>query len=192
MTNTYAINTTRGREFEVEDELRAAGLHPWVPRRLESRYIKEKREAVWYDRPYVGKLVFCVIPAIYWRDVFKMKYVIGKPYNLSRLDIEGIPGHYKRSGGGWVPPVPGLRQFKDAVEAEYADAKRKQANSEYQCQYRPGQALEILEGAFSSQPAEFMEVIRRAHDDYARLRLELEMFGRKTSVEVDPDKVRAI
>lgn len=190
MTNTYAINTTRNQEFRVEGELQDLGLHPWVPRRLDSRYVKEKRAAVWYDRAYVPKLLFCVIPAIYWPDVVMLKHVIGKPFPLSRRDIDGTPGHHKKTDGRWVEPVPGLVQFKASVEAEYADSERRRANSEYQCQYQPGQALELLHGAFEGFPAKFMDVVKRAHDDYAKLRVEVMVLGRETTVEVDPDKVR--
>lgn len=190
MSSTYAINVTRQQEFEVEEDLKALGLHPWVPLRLASRYIKEKREAVWYDRPYVHKLIFCVIPAIYWRDVVEMKHVIGKPVALSQMDIEGRPAHVKKSTGKHVPAVPGLKQFKDAVEAEYADMQRLRDNSEYVCQYKPGQALELLSGPFSGLTGTFQKVIRRAHDDYTRLRVEVDVFGRPTEMEVDPDKVK--
>lgn len=189
MSDTYAINTTRGKEFEVEAELKALGLHPWVPRRLESKYIKEKREAVWYDRPYVPKLMFCVIPAIMWRDVFELKHVIGKPYALTRLDMEGTPA----VKGGAIPDRParyGLNDFRRAVDAEYSDAEKRKVNSEYQCQYKPGQALEILQGPFEGFAAEFQGVIRRAHDDYSKLRVEVSIFGRPTSLDLDPDKVR--
>ena len=192
MTNTYAMNVTRQQEFTVEEELKALGLHPWVPRRLASRYIKEKREAVWYDVPYVHKLIFCVIPAIYWRDVVGLKHVIGKPVELSRRDIEGVPAHRKTfdASGPLVPAIPGLKQFQEAVEAEYADMRRRQANSEYQCQYKPGQALEVLEGPFMGFRAEFQKIIRRAHDDYSRVQVEVSVFGRPTTLEVDPDKVK--
>ncbi|MFV1504995.1 hypothetical protein VWY03_05045 [Phaeobacter sp. JH20_09] len=182
MTNTYAINTTRGREFEVEAELKAMGLQPWVPRRLSSRYVKEKRETVWYDRPYVPKLLFCVVPAICWRDIYDLKHVIGKPMQLSRLDIDGD------SGRG----TPGLRDFQEAVNAEYLDAERLKENSQYQCQYRPGQALVILKGAFEGFPALFQDTVQRAHDDYARLSVSVEIFGRETPVELDPDQVSPI
>jgi transcriptional antiterminator NusG len=199
VTNTYAINTTRGKEFQVETELHDLGLKPWVPKRLESRYVKEKREAVWYDKPYVPKLMFCVIPAIYYRDVTKLKHVIGKPYELSRLDVQGIPAHRKRlegeapgqGTGEKVPGIPGLLDFRKAVEAEYADAQRRKVNSEYQCQYTPGQALEILNGPFTGFRGPFQKVIKKAHNDYARLRVAVEVFGRETTVEVDPDAVRA-
>ncbi|WP_226780331.1 hypothetical protein [Oceaniglobus trochenteri] len=190
MTDTYAINTTRGREFEVEAEIIAMGLKPWVPRLLASRYIKEKREAVWYDRAYVPKLMFCVIPAIYWRDVFNLKHVIGKPLALRQRDIDGVPAYQRNHGDmAKVPAVPGLRQFKEAVEAEYADAARRRDNSEYQCQYLPGQALQLLDGPFAGFDATFQAAVKKAHDDYAKLRVEVHVFGRPTTLNVDPDKV---
>lgn len=178
MSNTYAINTTRNREFEVERELIGLGLHPWVPKYLASKYVKEKRETVWYDKPYVSKLMFCVIPAIYWPEVVGLKHVIGKPLELSRRDIDGS-----------CYGVSGLLQFKACVEAEYADRERLKANSEYQCQYQPGQALELLEGSFRGLEAVFKETIKRAHDDYHKIRVEIDILGRQTLLEVDPDKV---
>ena len=192
MTNTYAINTTRGKEFAVRDDLKAMGVNPWVPVRLGSRYVKEKRSAVWYDAAYVPKLMFAVIPAIIWRDVLEHKHVIGKPVALSRLDIEGIPGHVKKSTGAVVPPVPGLNDFRRAVEAEYEDAERARANSEYQCQFNPGQALELLCPPWEGFSATFAKVIKHAHDDYAKLRVELEIFGRVTPLDVDPDRVKGV
>ncbi|MBY5976715.1 hypothetical protein KUV39_08655 [Phaeobacter italicus] len=182
MRNTYAINTTRGKEFEVERELKAMGLQPWVPRRLDSRYVKEKRETVWYDRPYVPKLLFCVVPAICWRGIYDLKHVIGKPMQLSRLDIEGD------SGRG----TPGLRDFQEAVNAEYLDAQRLMENSQYQCQYRPGQALVILKGAFEGLHAKFQDTVQRAHDDYAKLRVSVEILGRDAPIELEPDQVGEI
>lgn len=188
MTNTYAINTTRGKEFEVEDELKKIGLHPWVPKRLESKYIKEKRKASWYDTPYVPKLIFCVIPAIYWRDVFEMKHVIGRPAPLSRLDIEGVPA-VKNGSIRDRPARYGLKDFRKAVDAEYQDMQRRKVNSEYQCQYKPGQALEILDGPFVGFTGEFQKIIKGAADSYAKLRVEVQIFGRHTPVDIDPDKV---
>lgn len=181
MTNTYAINTTRGKEFEVEQDLREIGLHPWLPKRRDSRYVKEARKLRWYDRPYVHKLMFCVIPAVYWPNVVKQKHVIGKPYALSKLDMQGDPSR----------KAPGLTQFRNAVDREYDDACRREANAEYECQFAPGQALELLSGPFEGFRAEFKQVIRRAHDDYSKLQVSVQVFGRETPVEIDPDKVRA-
>ena len=183
MSNTYAINVTRGKEFDTEAELQALGLHPWLPRRLASKYVKERRAFSWYDRPYVGKLIFCVIPAIYWPDVRKLKHVIGKPEKLSRLDMDG-----HMAGGVYRP---GLKDFEKAVAAEYADAERQRANAEYQCQYTPGQALTLLRGPLEGLSGAFREVVKRAHDDYPRLKVAVDFMGRPTLVEVDPDHIKA-
>ncbi|MFS4581027.1 hypothetical protein [Phaeobacter sp. C3_T13_0] len=79
---------------------------------MSSRYVKKKRAAVWYDRPYVPKLLFCVVSGIYRRDVYGLKHVIGKPIQLSRLDIDGD----NQRG------APGSREFQAWVDAEYLDA----------------------------------------------------------------------
>ena len=102
MSNTYALNVTRGQEFAVEAELKAIGATPWVARALCSRSVKERKEPIWYDRPYVPKLVFAVFPAVCFPDVVGLKHVIGKPVPLSDLDVRGVPAYtvkgYKREG----------------------------------------------------------------------------------------------
>lgn len=189
MTNTYWMNVTKQQEFSVEDDLIEMGLNPWVPRALTMKNVKERKSPVWYDKPYVPKLVFCVIPAIYYTDVKKLKHVIGNPMPLSRRDIDGCPAYIKPDSGKPCPEVPGLVAFKKAVEAEYKDMERRRKNNEYQCLYRPGQALEILSGPFEGFTAEFKKTIKAAHDEFANLRVEVDIFGRATRLDVSPDMV---
>lgn len=191
MTNTYAINTTRGREFAVEAELQDMGLKPWVPRQLCVKHVKEKKEAVWYDRPYVGKLMFCVFPAVYYRDVAELKHVIGKPFSLSQKDIDGQPAFTVLGTDVRSPAISGLRDFQKAVDAEYSDMQRKRENAEWVCAHQPGDALRILGGAFEGFAAVFKDSIRRAQDDFAQVRVELDVFGRTTTVSLPPDMVVA-
>lgn len=194
MGNTYSINVTRGQEFAVRDELEELGLHPWVPMRRDRKLVKEAKTTKWYDAPYAEKVMFCVIPAIYWLDVRRLKHVIGKPLELSRMDIQGakIGGEFR----------PGLVQFREAVEREYRQmqdyeralqraAERGERLRAYECQYKPGDALEVLTGAMAGHTGVFREVIQQAHDKFARLRLEMEMLGGPVPVDVDPDQVRA-
>jgi transcription antitermination factor NusG len=47
----------------------------------------------------------------------------------------------------------------------------------------------MLSGAFDGFEATFKETIKRAHDEYHKLRVSVELFGRESIVEVDPDKV---
>lgn len=189
MTNTYAINTTRGKEFEVEGELQSLGLHPWVARRLDSKKITQQKERVWFDTPYVSKLVFCTFAAVYWNDVVGLKHVVGKPFALTRLGITGSPAcniERKDKTFKYVPQIFGLTDFKAAVEAEYSDAQRHQANNLYQCAYQPGQALEVLSGQFAGLSVVFENVVKRAHDDYAKLRVDLGALGK---AEMPPDQL---
>lgn len=181
ISSTYAINCTRGKEFAVEKELQDMGLHPWVPRMLASKYIKEQRRVKWYDKPYVSKLIFCVIPAIYWPDVVKLKHVIGKPKELSWRDMNGD----KALG------AVGLIDFQRAVRDEYRDMERKRANSEYECQYKPGEAVRLLLDNFEHMPATFVQAVKKAHQEYEHLQVETDFMGRKTIIEVEPHQVKA-
>lgn len=205
-SNTYAINTVRGEEFKAEAALRDLGLHPWVPRLLVSKSVKEKIEPIWYDKPYVPKLIFCVFPAVYWNDVLAIKHIVTKPFPFTQRDIDG------RKAGFLTHPKPnehlplldaggkktliaakaGLVDFKHAVEAEYADVERLRANNEYQCQYVAGQALEMLDAAFKDLPAQFRDVVRRAHDEHPKLRVDVDMMGGKVVMEVSPDAVTPV
>lgn len=194
MTNTYAINTTRGQEFAVEAELKAMGLHPWVARRLTSKRIKEQKERVWFDTAYVPKLMFCAFPAVYWNDVKDIKHIVGNPVPLSRGDIAGRPAcQIQRVDGTFkdIAKVWGLTDFRDAVAAEYADAERNKINNLFQCEYVAGQALEILTGPFWGMPAAFKRTIKQAHNDYASLLVEVTIMGGTTQLEVAPDQVGA-
>ncbi len=193
MANTYAINTTRGKEFQVESELQELGLHPWVPRRLDSKKIKQHKERVWFDSPYVSKMIFCAFPAVYWKDVCDLKHVIGKPIEISQVGMRGTPAYVlqTRIGPKQIPRRFGLVDFREAVEAEYAEAKRKQANNLYQCTFVPGQAVEVLEGQFEGFQVLFKKAIQRAHEDFARIQVEMVGFGASV-IEIDPYKVAAL
>ena len=195
MANTYAINTTRGREFEVEAELQVLGLHPIVARRLDSKKITQSKDRVWFDTPYVPKLLFCAFPAVYWGDVTGIKHIIGKPVRLSRGDIEGRPScDIQRVDGTkrHVPAVWGLNDFMNAVADEYAAAERRRDSNLFQCDYVPGQHLEMLSGPFAGLPARFQKVLKSAHREYATLRVEIEMMGGNIPAEALPDQVAAL
>jgi transcriptional antiterminator NusG len=136
--------------------------------------------------------MFCVIPAIYFRDVAELKHVHGNPMELSRLDIDGIPArNIKRKDGTTLraPAVPGLKDFKEAVEAEYAATERLRDLGEWECKYRPGQALEIMSGPFEGFPGKFVKTIKDAYHGHPMLQLHVEIFGRQTRIDVAPDAV---
>ncbi|MEO9648810.1 MAG: hypothetical protein ABJ360_22490 [Roseobacter sp.] len=192
MNNTYAINTTRGFEFEVARELDEMGVTTWVPKQLLVKHVKEKKSPVWYDKPYVGKLLFGVFPAVLYRDVCEHKHVIGKPLPLTRRDISGAPSYSVKTLAGsevHVPAVPGLRDFKAVVDDEYADMERRRDNSEWVCAHKPGDALRILEGPFEGFAAIFKEIARARDGDLKEVRVEVEVFGRPTALQIAPDLV---
>ena len=195
MANTYAINVTRGKEFAVADELRALGLNPWVARRLDSKYIKEKKEWVFWDVPYLPKMVFCVFPAVSWSDVISIKDVIGRPMGFSDRAIRGRPAHdIQRKDGTTVhiPATYGLADFQGRVDAEYEDATAKRENIGYVCKYKVGQALEILKGGpFEGMQAEFSELVKGAHHEYAKLKVTVQGIGGAMDITISPDMVRA-
>lgn len=185
MTNTYAINTTRGKEFTVAEKMSDMGLKPIVPTRLAQTYVKEKRSYTWYDAAYIPKVLFSVIPAIYYPDVLKLKHVIGKPAPLTRADIHGSAA-YQCEGGIPRPARVGLTGFLEAVEAEYADQSRSRDNADYVCAIVPGQALTVLSGPFEGFSAEFQKAVRDAATGFVKLRATVKVFGRDTPIEVDP------
>lgn len=180
MTNTYAINVTRGREFAVEAELQQLGVNVWLPRRLEGKWVKDPDagyQCTYYDKPYISRLMFGVMPAVLYPDVAALKHILGKPMPLSDLDIRGPRGN------------DGLTTFKASVEAEYADMERKRANSQYECQFEAGQALMILKSAFEDYTASFQKVIKANGEVF--LDIEIDVLGARRTVRVDPDVVEA-
>lgn len=190
MTNTYAINTTRNKEFEVAAELEEIGANVWVPKRLVSKNIKERKAPIWHDLPYIPKLIFAVFPAVCFRDVCEVKHVIGQPVPLSDSDLRGTPS-YTLPNGKYVPERPGLHTFQKAVNDEYAEQERRRQNAEYVCAYKPGQALQILTGAWADIPAVFRGVVKEAGKDYHKLSVEVQMMGQTVRVATDPINVGA-
>lgn len=174
MSNTYAVNTTRGQEFATADDISAMGCTVWTPKALTYGKRRGAKQYVWIERPYVSKLIFAVIPAILFPDVREHKHVMGKPLHMHPRTVKG--------GSGQT-----LERFRDAVDAEYASQARVRDLQETPCPYTAGQALTILSGAFEGQEARFIGVIEDARKEYARFRVEMPMFDGTVSAEFDPD-----
>ena len=189
LTNTYAINVTSGQEFRVRDELIEMGLKPWLPMQLTMKNVPERKDPVWYERPYVRKLMFCTFPAVNFRDVLGLKHVIGQPVRLCKIDVLGLPARTIKGTNVRADAVLGLNDFKEAVEREYAAAASRRDDANWVCDYEPGQALLILEGAFEGFTSIFDEPIKRSKKDSAKLRVLVDIFGRQTPLQVAPSQV---
>ena len=189
MSNTYALTTTAGKEFVVEQDLKLMGLSPWVPCRIIAKSIKQKKQSVLYDLPYIPKLIFASFPATYYRKVCNLKHVTGKPIALSERDEAGTPAYKIHGTGSMAPARPGLVDFRRIVEKQaYENLKRAQDN-DWGCRYEPGDALKILEGVFSEEAAEFKKVVIDAATGKPAIEVEITMFGRPTRTRIQPHMV---
>lgn len=76
-----------------------------------------------------------------------------------------------------------------AAAAELAKARAKLRTA--LAAYRKDQKLEIASGPFAGMLATFGRMVQAAHDLFPQIEAEIEIFGRPTSVRIDPLSVRA-
>lgn len=76
---------------------------------------------------------------------------------------------------------------KDRAEAERIALSRDKAAM---CAYKPGEVLDIIEGAFIEMLAHFRGLTQKPGDQYPMIEADIDMMGRKTPVRLDPLSVR--
>lgn len=173
MTNAYVISTRGNQEFAVCDELREAGLQVQCPKVRRSKTLKNRNRSVrHYPAAMLPGYIFAIFPAVYFRDVKELR------------DVRGL---WPIGAIEWRLRV---KPFLEAAQAEYDAALAAEAGSEALSPYTAGDALKILDGPLTGLPAKFTEAVKRAHDDHARIRAEVDLMGQTTTVDLDPANVR--
>lgn len=172
MSNAYFIATPRNREFSLQAEIRELGLSADCPKVRRSKVCKDVSRSVrHYDVAMIPGYIFAAIPPVYFtavkelRDVVRMYPIVSKEW------------------GACVQP------FLRSAQREYAASLAAEAGSEALSPYTAGDALSILKGHLSGMPATFQEAVKRAHDDHARIRANVEFMGQVVTVDLDPVNV---
>ncbi len=92
--------------------------------------------------------------------------------------VNSVPGVIKFVGGGSEPqPLKQEEMNKILGIAEEAEA----AGPEEEIPFRPGQVVEVTEGPFS----DFSGTVEEVFHDKGKVRVQVSLFGRPTSVELD-------
>ncbi len=177
-------------EFIVERDLRALGLDCWCGRRMEFKRTGKQRRPEPQESPYLLNYIFADIPADLFFKALAVKHLAPTLLVLTDRDINGVERHRARSGD-MVPAVTGLRQFREAVDGEYARACRIKDNQDLVSEYALGQELRYLEGGFADTLMRFKKMVERPGDMYPKIRVEADMMGSVITMDVDPLAVRA-
>lgn len=118
-------------------------------------------------------------------------------------EIFGAAVHVKGAWGSALPiikvtkrnhlaesPYDIAMRFFDMLKAKRAEAERIKERADLVAEFDPGDPLEILKGPFCEQLVTFQKMVHHAHEMFPKLRVEMELMGRKTTVDVDPLDVR--
>ena len=164
-----------GKEFDAMDDLEAFGIAYWRGIRIEFERRGKNRTAEPFEYPYL-------------RNYLRIRPTHAQVRLLSRV---------RYLGGTFMPLSKEAGKQFDAL-AERADAAVEQANraagnrkaiADYAA-FKPGDPLEIREGALASEMARFVKLIQRPHDLFPVILAEMDVMGRTTMVEFDPLAVR--
>ncbi len=161
-------------EFAVQRQLEDMGIECLAPRKVAFRRKGKKRYAEAEESPYLPGYVFADIPDHLYITAMQVR---GLCRTLMIIHPEEMRRH--------VAPF-----FAKASE-EYKEAQRIIARNDRaaMCQYEPGQALEILSGAFSERAVRFLRMVENSGT--FTVEFEADMFGRVVKGQCDPLDVRA-
>lgn len=172
-----AIGYSRaGHEFDVRDELVAAGYAVTVPRKVITTSRGKDRKARLEDVPLLPNYIFL--------DCSVDQY--------QRLISEG--GKYKYLARTWqfIPPrlEANMTRWAAGIEREAQREVQRYKNGEELSLYRNGEELHVVNGPFAEwlagQHVTFISMVQSAHDTFPRAKVAANLFGRVVEMNVDP------
>ncbi len=156
-------------EWAVERQLRHLGCDTICPVRIDFKRAGKRRYADPVRAPYLPGYVFAEIPA---ETFTRAANATGAMSSFMAVTPQEMRNH--------------VRPFFAACEEEREKAEAIIARNDRAAmlQFTPGQAVEILQGPFAGRVATFMRLVMAA--DFPRLECEMDIFGAKLPIEVDP------
>ena len=167
----WVIATTNGREFDLQEQLEALGLKCDVPRRVDLIRQGKRRRPDAITSAYLPGYAFAWFEAEDWHAIKGAKYV---------RTMMGVSAQSERL----------VRAFLARVEGDYLARMSQIEAGERISEYNPGDLLQIMTGPFAGQLATFARIVQSAHDVFPSVEAELDVFGRKVKVQVDPIAAR--
>ena len=168
------ITQERG-EFAVERQLKALGIEAHTPRRIEFKRLGKKREAEPITSPYLPGYFFAEIPAALYAEALAVKGIGSTLMTICAAEVKI-----------YVRPFLSKVREENAVAQHIIEANDKAA----MCQFKAGDALEILEGPFKDRIVRFERMVQAAHDLHPMIEASVEVLGREAKMRFDPLKAR--
>lgn len=171
MAVTYLAYAKTGKEFEVEDELRALDIPVWCARVIECKRSGKRRKAEYHEMPKLPNYLFAELTPTTFYEAIAVKHLYPFLYALGESDRRN------------------LASFKREVDADYAEADRARRRGErIVAEYAPGDAIMAVQGPFRDVLLRFRRVIENSEP--ITYEAEMQLFGRVTRVHVDPLDLR--
>lgn len=164
-------------EAAVEKQLRAMGLDCFVPTQIVFKRQGKNR----YAEPWVDYLcpnyIFANVPADRYAEALGAK---GLARCLMRIPNREAEMH--------------LRPFRARLDDDNAKAMKiiDEGDKRAMCEFKPGDVLEIISGPFADQCVEFCRNVREVGAPFDLVEAEVEVFGQKARVRVDPLDVKRV
>lgn len=163
------------KQFWVIDELAAMGITAWCGRRIDFKRSGKDRFAEAHESPALPNYLFIEMTPAQFVKAIGVKFLANSLQLIARCDHDD------------------LAVFKEGVEAKYSAAQRIDANSRAAVsEYTKGQRVEAIAGSFTEYPMWFKQVVQKAHDQWPRVEVDVEMLGGTVTMQLDPLDVRAV
>lgn len=181
-TNLIRVNGTRIRgEWAVEHAMEQIGCKIHDSRTVEFLRKGKQRYATPEYLPALPGYVFAEIPDEVFGAAVHVKGAWGSALPIIQMQ--------KRLHLTETPHDIAMRFFA-RLKSKRDEAERIKTRADLVAEFDPGDPLEILRGPFMEQLGTFQKMVHSAHEMFPKLRVEMELMGRKTMVDVDPLDVR--
>ncbi|MBY5689355.1 transcription antiterminator [Rhizobium leguminosarum] len=165
----YCLMVMTGREFAVEKNLYEENVEALVPTWMTATKYTRGRIIVPVKRPVIPGyvLVQCAASAYAFLALRRVKHVIGI--------IGGAETPYRI-------PLKHIEKFKERAKSGSYDYRPVKID------YHVGEPVKVCDGPFASFAAEVISFDREKH----RVSVEVNIFGRKTPVELDVAQIEKV
>lgn len=167
-------------EFDLRDELKAAGYAATVPRKVEAVSRGKDRKAKLEDIPLLPNYIFLDVTVDQYHELIRAngqyKYLAGT--------FQIIPARLEKNMTRWAA----------GIEREAQKEIDRYKRGEELSMFQNGEGVRITDGPFADwlqgQNVTFRRMVHAANDPFPSVEVETELFGRVTRVTVDALHVR--
>lgn len=162
-----------GQEFAVQSDIEELGISAWVPRQINAKRVPTSRVAVPVIAPYLSNYVFIECTDDQWHLLRGIK-------NLSATLAPVSP----RAAKAYLAP------FREKIEADFTARQDAIAAGAKVMEYNPGDVLEVIGGSMAGLLVTFRKLVESDRDLNTRIAADLHLFGRVSTISLDPIQVR--